>query len=258
VRTYNRPEFLERALASLAAQTYRNLEIVVVNDGGVDVSQIVGRLPNARYVGQDKNRGTSAAANAGLGAATGTYLCLLDDDDIVFPEHVSVLVAALLESGASIAHSDTISAHFQLMPDGEYRTTGYAIFLDGLVEPTDFYVTDSIGPMSVLMKRAVAVAAGGFDESLTHAEDWELFLKLCQIYDFVHVPRITGMYSIRHDGTHMMSNAGPAIAESMQRLIELHPLPHRPVMEAARRASLDKYRKSGYAMRFPEPALKRE
>lgn len=257
VRTYNRRDLLPRALDSLAAQTYGNLEIVVVNDGGADVADIVARYPRARYLPLETNGGTSAAGNAGLRAAGGTFVGFLDDDDLVFPEHVATLVAALQNSGAAAAHTDTIGAHFEREADGSYRTTGYVVFLDGLVEPTDFYVTDAVGPMAVLMKRSIVLAAGGFDERLSHAEDWELFLKLAQQYDVIHVPRITGMYSIRHDGTHMMSNAGPQIARSMEQLMQLHPLPHRPVMETARRQALENYRKAGYAMRFPEPALRR-
>lgn len=257
VRTYNRPQFLPRALESLAGQTYENLEILVVNDGGQDVGEIVEAIPNARYLALPENRGTAAAANAGLQAASGIYIGFLDDDDIVFPEHVAVLVAALEDCAGEIAHSDTIAAHFQKSDSGEYETSGYVIFLDGLVEPTDFYVTDAVGPMAVLMKRSVVIAAGGYHEDITHAEDWELYLNLSQHFDFIHVPRITGVYSIRHDGSHMMSDSGPQIAHAMERLIERHPLPHRPIMETARRQSIEKYKQAGFKMRFPEPALRR-
>lgn len=257
VRTYNRPQFLPRALESLARQTYENLEILVVNDGGADVREIVEAVPKTRYLALPENRGTAAAANAGLHAAAGTYIGFLDDDDIVFPEHIAVLVAALEECAGEIAHSDTIAAHFQKLESGEYETSGYVVFLDGLVEPTDFYVTDAVGPMAVLMKRSVVIAAGGYHEDITHAEDWELYLNLSQHFDFIHVPRITGVYSIRHDGSHMMSDAGPQIAQAMERLIERHPLPHRPIMETARRQSIEKYKQSGFKLRFPEPALKR-
>lgn len=257
VRTFNRPQFLPRALGTLAQQTYEDLEIIVVNDGGEDVTDIVARVSNAKYISLERNGGTAASANAGLAAATGTYVGFLDDDDAVFPEHISVLVDALLRSGAEIAHTDTIAAHFEKTGEGEYRTIGYIVFLDGLVEPTDFYVTDAIGPMSVLMKRSLVLAAGGYHEGITHAEDWELYLNLSQHHDFVHVPRVTGVYSIRHDGSHMMSNSGAQIADAMEQLMNRYPLPHRPIIEAARRTSLQGYRDSGYKMRFPEPALRR-
>ncbi|MFN2529588.1 MAG: glycosyltransferase family 2 protein, partial [Candidatus Baltobacteraceae bacterium] len=258
IRTYDRRAFLPRALESLSRQTYKKLEIIVVNDGGPDVSDIIAGFDNVRYLLLERNGGTSAAANAGLHAARGKYIGFLDDDDIVFPEHVSVLVSALERSGAEVAHTDTIAAHFEKDDAGQYFVTGYIVFLDGLVEPTDFYVTDGVGPMSVLMKRSLAISAGGYNETITHAEDWDLYLNLSQHFDFIHVPRVTGVYSIRHDGTHMMSNSGKQIADSMEKLMQRYPLPHRPIMETARRTSLQGYRDSGYKMRFPEPALKRQ
>ena len=111
VRTHNRRRFLERALNSVASQLYRDVEAIVVNDAGEPVDDIVARYPFARAIVNEKNLGTTAAANVGLAAATGTYVGLLDDDDLLFPDHLSRLVDALERSQAGAASSHTITTY---------------------------------------------------------------------------------------------------------------------------------------------------
>ncbi|MEA2787579.1 MAG: hypothetical protein QOF71_3683, partial [Candidatus Eremiobacteraeota bacterium] len=98
VRTYDRPQLLARALDSLAAQTYSDIEAVVVNDAGPDVSELVARYESRlaiRYVHRSYNGGLVAAVNDGVRAARGTYVGYLDDDDLWYPDHAARLVDVL-------------------------------------------------------------------------------------------------------------------------------------------------------------------
>ena len=101
--TYNRPQFLARALYCIMAQKYDDFEVVVVNDAGEDVSELVGAFPKTSYLAHETNRGLSAARNTGIKVARGKYITYMDDDDILFPEHLSTLVGGL--EGTPDAHA---------------------------------------------------------------------------------------------------------------------------------------------------------
>ena len=96
VRTFNREKNFESAIASLSHQKYSKLEVIVVNDGGSDVSFIVEKFKNdffnIKYISLKKNQGRSVAANCGLDNVTGQYVIFLDDDNYILPEHISILV----------------------------------------------------------------------------------------------------------------------------------------------------------------------
>lgn len=107
VPVYGVEQYIGHCIESLLAQTYQNLEILLVDDGGKDGS---GEICD-RYGAQDprikvihkSNGGAASARNAGLDAATGDYICFVDGDDAVHPDYVSSLLTALTEKGADIA-----------------------------------------------------------------------------------------------------------------------------------------------------------
>jgi hypothetical protein len=110
--TLNRPALLARALASVAAQAFGDLEVIVVNDGGRDPARVVepfrsllgggGRLT---LVSHDRNRGLAETRNTGLRLARGRWVGFLDDDDRLLPNHLAALVPRL-ELGARMVYAD--------------------------------------------------------------------------------------------------------------------------------------------------------
>ena len=117
VRTLNRPGRLTEALESLAASVYRNVELVLVNDGGrrPDVS---ADFPFAvRRVELARNRGRAAAAQAGVERSTGDCIGFLDDDDLFMPEHLESLVA-MLQGDVEVAYSDAAVVVYEAGPRG--------------------------------------------------------------------------------------------------------------------------------------------
>ena len=99
VRTKNRPALLQEALQSICEQTYPKIEIIVVNDGGDDVSEVIRPFNSVDItivlVQFPVNLGRSKAANAGLDKATGEYIAFLDDDDWLETDHIYTLVQAI-------------------------------------------------------------------------------------------------------------------------------------------------------------------
>src|SRR3972149_702276 len=101
VPTWNRSEMLAEALKSIHNQTYPHFEIIVVNDGGMDVAGIISSLNtknNIRYLVNERSRGAAAARNEGFRVAKGKYIAYLDDDDIYYPDHLATLVSFLENS----------------------------------------------------------------------------------------------------------------------------------------------------------------
>lgn len=256
IRTYNRRAMFERAIASVAAQTYRELEIVVVNDGSEPVDDIVERYPSARIVGNATRLGAIPSLNVGLRAARGRWFGWLDDDDRLFPDHVARLVDALVRSGGVVAHADTLSEYFERQSDGSYRPYGYAVYLDGDVDRDTIHISDGIGPMSALLERGVLAESGGFDEEFRHAEDWELWIRLSRVHDFVHVRAVTAAYGIRNDDSNMMQYGGEAILHAMQRFVTLDDLRDRPILAATRRELIARMERMGGRAEFPPPPLR--
>ena len=113
VPTLNRPAMLKDALASIAAQTYAPIEIIVVNDAGVDVERVVEQSrfkQRVVYLKHTTNKGLPAARNTGLKAASGDYIAYLDDDDVYYPDHIHTLVSFLLASNYKVAYTDAYQA----------------------------------------------------------------------------------------------------------------------------------------------------
>src|SRR5262249_8511318 len=113
IPTYNRPDRLRRAVESVLGQTHENVEVVVVNDDGVEVEELLaGFAERAKitYLKLGMNRGRSAARHAGRALAPGEFIAYLDDDDWYEPDHLATLVGTLHSSGAAVAYSDACRA----------------------------------------------------------------------------------------------------------------------------------------------------
>ena len=107
VPVYNVRPYLDQCLASIAAQTYANIEVIVVDDGSTDGGGAVcdgwaAKDPRFRVIHQ-QNRGLSAARNAGLDAAQGEYIQFVDSDDYVAPRFTEALLQAARETGCPCA-----------------------------------------------------------------------------------------------------------------------------------------------------------
>jgi glycosyltransferase involved in cell wall biosynthesis len=201
VRTYDRPQLLARALDSLAAQQYRNLEAVVVNDAGPDVSELLARYEGRlaiRYVRRERNGGLVAAVNDGVRAAQGTYVGYLDDDDLWYPDHAARLVEVLERTGAGVAYANCVAEYADVV-DGTLVPREYAIFTDRDFEK-DAYLYDNLATVhSYVHRRDLFERFGLFDEAMGAADDWEMWLRMTREIDFVHVDRVTVEYSWRRD-----------------------------------------------------------
>ena len=118
VAVYNIEQYLERAVDSILNQTYRNLEILLVDDGATDNSGAIcdayaKKDPRVRVIHQ-KNGGLDAARNTGIEQATGTYIAFVDGDDWIDPQMYEHMLSAIREQNADLA----VCRYRQVYADG--------------------------------------------------------------------------------------------------------------------------------------------
>ncbi len=175
IPTWNRYPFLMEAIASVQAQTYPHLDLIVVDDGSTDetVREIPRRFPTVHFI-QQPHRGVSAARNLGIRHAMGEYLAFLDSDDLYLPEKLEREVACLSENPAyRVCYTDEIWIRkgVRVNPKKKHRKYG------GWIYPHCLPMC-IISPSSVMLHREVIEAVGGFDETLPACEDYDLWLRV--------------------------------------------------------------------------------
>jgi glycosyltransferase involved in cell wall biosynthesis len=200
VRTKDRPTLLRRALASVAAQTYRPLEAVVVNDGGLPLDEsalreALGDVP-LRLETLPNSTGRAHAANVGLSLAGGAWIGFLDDDDELMPRHVLTLVNAAVLTGSPVVYSDCETVERELAPDGTIlREQSRGRFFLSRDFSADVLLFENYIPLMCLLYSREAIAGiGGFDETLELFEDWEFNIRVAARSTFTRVPETTARY----------------------------------------------------------------
>jgi LmbE family N-acetylglucosaminyl deacetylase len=213
VRTRNRPDLLAEALASLAGQEYRRVEVVLVNDGG-DPPVLPGGpagfpLPVVR-VDLDANRGRAGAAGAGVAAATGDYVSFLDDDDLAAPEHLAALATLVQTPGVRVAYSDAAVAVYELDETaGRWLCRDRRLPYSRDFDPDILLVDNYIPFNTLLIERGLFTEAGPFDPSLPFFEDWDYLIRLSALTPFHHLRRVTCEYRHFRGGGHHIFGERP-------------------------------------------------
>lgn len=172
--TCNRESLLARALTSLVAQTYSNIEVIVVNDGSSDntlavLDEFKHRL-NLRVISNPHSLGACASRNKAIMAASGEFITGLDDDDEFLPEHIATLVAHYSPNLSFVS-----SSLVEVKQDFSIART-----LDcGVISLDDLLYYNKVGNQ-VFCKREHLQAIGGFDENLPAFQDHDCWLRLCE------------------------------------------------------------------------------
>lgn len=173
VTTFNRPDKLYRALESIHSQTYLNIEVFVV-DGGCRVeNERVVDCFNYKYIGLGFDRGVQAARNIGLRQCKGEYVAMLDDDDIWYPEKISIQMEQMLKDdsiGLVICYSRTVTEDnvFNETPKQELCLR-------------DLLVSFNLSHTSTyLLRKSVINKVGGWDENLVSMHEYDLGLRIAK------------------------------------------------------------------------------
>ncbi|MDR1518116.1 MAG: glycosyltransferase [Dysgonamonadaceae bacterium] len=109
IPVYNGEQYVKSCLDDMMSQTYKNLDIMVIDDGSTDKSADIAREYPIRLIQHEKNRGLSAARNTGIDATKGEYIHFMDVDDGINPCYYEKMVAAITETDADVACSGIIN-----------------------------------------------------------------------------------------------------------------------------------------------------
>lgn len=215
VPTFERAGVLPRALESIERQTRPPDEVIVVDDGSTDGTGdlVRSRFQNVRYLGQEENRGVSAARNLGIREATGEWIALLDSDDEWLPRKLELQMAAVRSGGELACHTDEtwIRSGRRVNPGRRHAKVGGWIFADCLP-------LCAISPSSILLHRRVLGEIGTFDESLPACEDYDLWLRLTAGYP---VRLVDEALVVKHGGhPDQLSRTIPALDRYRIRALE--------------------------------------
>ena len=192
VPTYGDSELLGPALESIAAQTYGNVELIVVDSSDVSwLRDLADRVDGFTYLFQEP-QGLAAARNRGLDAATGEIIAFLDADDRWLPEKLDRQLAAVA-GGADIVYSDVY-----LVEDGEKRRQSALPIRNPETHHIDFLYEGGV-PMPTVLARRECFADEHFDERLPVAEDRHLWAQLFARYRPARVAEPLACYTRRED-----------------------------------------------------------
>ena len=252
VPTLDRPAMLRDALESVARQSYKNVETVVVVDGGPRLDDLAAAFPAATFLHMPENNPV-LSSNTAFAATTGKYVTLLSDDDVFFPDHVAELVSALERSGAAIAHGDVLTAFLRDCDEG-WEMYGLESNMSRSAEAGALLVSNQVGAVGVMFRRDAAGTEAPFDDSIPFCRDYALWLKLAERSDLIHVERITSCYTIRNRGAQQQSVmwAGGTL-EGYRALYARYPVTDRPVL-AQRREQILQSISRGHMGLAAEPA----
>ncbi len=190
IPTYNSAHFLGQAIESVLEQTYRDWELIVVDDGSVDnTPDVVAHYDhhNMRYCRQE-NKGPSSARNVGIRASSGDLLAFLDADDVILPQKLAFQVAMLDEH----PEFELVYSAWQYVDESgtrilsEMRPNKQGHLLKDLLLCKFFFV-----PGAAIVRHNCLAQVGLFDESLAAAEDIDLWIRIAlagYVFGYVDEP----------------------------------------------------------------------
>ena len=208
IPTYDRPELLRRSLGSVIGQTYRRLEIIVVDDASsVDVAPIIGSFHDdrIRLIRHDVRQGAPIARNDGIAIAKGSYIAFQDDDDEWFPEKVAAQMDDLATKGWRYKVSYCLG---ETRNDAKGTTTIHSKNgWDG--DHLEQLIAGEIRPCGIcfLIARECLQEVGGYRTDLKRMQDRELWIRLAEHYQFAFLNRVLARIHVGH---------GPRISDDFQ------------------------------------------
>lgn len=216
IPVYNGEKTIRETVGSVLNQTFSDFELIVVDDGSKDQTlEILSSILDPRLkVLTYPNAGVAATRNRGFSQSSGELISFLDADDLWTPEKLEAQLKALQENPqAAVAYSWTnfFDESGQFLHPGSHCTYKGNVYPKLLLN--DFLESGS----NPLIRRQALLEVGGFDETLSNAHDWDMWLRLAARYHFVVVPSVQIHYRV---ATHSMSTNVLGMEASSLKVIE--------------------------------------
>lgn len=214
IPTYNAEDYIKEAVDSTLRQIYKNIEVIVVDDGSTDNTRnvlepyiVAGKI---RYIYQN-NKGLAGARNTGIKNSKGVYIALLDADDLFLPEKIAEQVKVLeTNRDFGVCYSDIL--HFTDSEPRRFYHHRYRYPSGDIFE--ELLHRQFINPLAVIARREIFEKYGYFDENLRRSEDWDLWLKLARAeVKFYYLDKPLAHYRVRTVGNLSSIESEPEMKE---------------------------------------------
>ncbi len=202
IPTHNRAHLLNRAVQSVLDQTYQDFEIIITDDASTDnTEELVKGFNDGRiqYYRHEKNQGGSAARNTSMKHASGEYFAFLDSDDEWFPDKLEKQLTAFEkgENKLGVVYTD-----FDYK--SELAKTKYSGNISQSILVVNFVGTTS----TPLVKKECFDKTGFFDAALPCGQDWDMWIRLAQHYEFYFIDEVLVRYYLQPASITMSKKGG--------------------------------------------------
>lgn len=181
IPVFNGASYLKEAVSSVLKSTYKNIEILLVDDGSSDHSKklcrkLAKQYSKVRFYGFAQNQGQGVVLNFGIAKAKGKYICRLNQDDLMLPRRIATQVNYLTSHPDVVALGSSITL---FEPDGK---TQIVHFLENDAEIKKMWqIISPFADPSVMFKKDIALKVGGHDQNFWPANDTQLWIKMGQL-----------------------------------------------------------------------------
>jgi len=218
IPSYNHVQYIRQCVDSVLAQTYQDIEIIVVDDGSTDGTVEILREYDDRIVLiEQTNRGTQAARNAAIRASSGEFIALLDSDDEWLPGKLQRQMPVLVEHpeiGMAYGQAYTIDEQGVRLNSG--RAFGAPVSESAF---EDILVLNPVPALTAVVRRSCLNDVGLFDESFIGAADWDLWLRIAHRWSIVCVEEPLALYRVHDSNTTKLLYKTRQIYEEHQRVL---------------------------------------
>jgi glycosyltransferase involved in cell wall biosynthesis len=227
--TFNRPNTLAELLEALSRQIYQDFEVIIVNDAGASVQEVVALYPELKVTVIDlpSNSYHVVARNAALSHVKGQYVMPIDDDDLITPEHMAFMVQAIEREQADLVYADVEIFDYRV-ERGTRIPTGRFLFAyehdEELIRKFNTYVASGS-----IYRRELNEKLGDFDEEMRNYWDWDWILRVMKHGCKVHkVARAGTLYAFAAEGGDNQSGKQDIMRTYLDKLCVKHDLGQLP------------------------------
>lgn len=198
ISTYNRPQTLPVAVASALNQTYPNIEVIVVRDGGKPVREVLAPFlddSRLKFIDRSINRGKPYSFNEALQQVRGEFICYLDDDDLYYPFHIELLASALCANDhIGAVYTDLYKVHCNQTADGWRQVLAKNVEISRDFDRMLLLQFNNVLHVSLMHRRELLEKTGLYNEHIRVLIDWDMTRRLCFYTDFLHIPIVSGEF----------------------------------------------------------------
>lgn len=194
--TYNRPELLKISINSVLSQTYRDFELIVIDDCSSDNTPGVlegFRDERLKVIRNSSNKGIAAVRNIGVASSQGKYIAFLDDDDEWLPDKLEKQIRIMEDGSESLGC--VYSGCLTTGPDGsEIVSTSIPRYRNKVLN--ELLLENFITTSTTLVKKSCIEKAGLFDEDIPYGEDYDMWIRIAEDFEFDFAPEPLTKYRI--------------------------------------------------------------